>query len=117
MTFVSTCLGGLLALRVRDRLHLLLGFSSGAILGVVFFDILPEVVARAAAYQLDLATALLFTAAGFLAFFALERVTKSVLAALRTSPSPPRVALFDTRDILGKTSKNFVRVCVSSSPR
>ena len=76
MTFVSTCLGGLLALRVRDRLHLLLGFSSGAILGVVLFDILPEVVDRAAAYQLDLATALLFTAAGFLAFFALERVTK-----------------------------------------
>ena len=76
MTFVSTCLGGLLALRVRDRLHLLLGFSAGAILGVVLFDILPEVVDRADEQQIDLATVLLFTAAGFLAFFALERVTK-----------------------------------------
>ena len=52
------------------------GFSSGAILGVVLFDILPEVADRADEQQIDLATALLFTAGGFLAFFALERVTK-----------------------------------------
>ena len=76
MAFLSTCLGGLLALRIRDRLHLLLGFSSGAVLGVVFFDILPEVADRADEQQIDLANVLLFTAAGFLAFFALERVTK-----------------------------------------
>jgi len=76
MTFFSTSLGGLLALRARDRLHLLLGFSSGAILGVVLFDILPEVADRTDEQQIDLATALLFTAGGFLAFFALERVTK-----------------------------------------
>lgn len=76
MTFLSTSLGGLLALRVRDRLHLLLGFSSGAILGVVLFDLLPEVAERAYEQQIDLATVLLFSAAGFLAFFALERVTR-----------------------------------------
>jgi ZIP family zinc transporter len=76
MAFLSTSLGGLLALRVRDRLHLLLGFSSGAILGIVFFDILPEVADRAGEQRVDLATVLLFTAAGFFAFFALERVTK-----------------------------------------
>jgi ZIP family zinc transporter len=57
-------------------LHLLLGFSSGAILGVVLFDILPEVVERADEQRIDLATVLLFTAAGFFAFFALERITK-----------------------------------------
>ena len=76
LTFLSTCFGGLLALHVRDRLHLLLGFSSGAILGVVFFDILPEVADRADEQQIDLATVLLFTAVGFFAFFALERITK-----------------------------------------
>ena len=76
MTFLSTSLGGLLALRFRDRLHLLLGFSSGAILGVVFFELLPEIADQAGEQQLDLPTVLLFTAGGFLAFFALERVTK-----------------------------------------
>ncbi len=34
---------GLAAIRFRDRLHLLLAFSAGAVLGVVFFDVLPEV--------------------------------------------------------------------------
>ena len=42
-TFVSTSVGGLFALRFRDRLHLILSFSSGVLLGVVSFDILPEI--------------------------------------------------------------------------
>lgn len=41
-TFISTLLGGLFALRLKDRLHLILGFSAGAIIGVAFFDLLPE---------------------------------------------------------------------------
>lgn len=76
MAFLSTCLGGLFALRVRGRLHLLLGFSSGAMLGVVLFDILPEVAEQAGKQQIDFATILLFTAAGYMIFFALERITK-----------------------------------------
>src|SRR5258708_10535093 len=43
-TFVSTLVGGLLALRLRDRLHLILGFSAGAVIGVAFFDLLPEAI-------------------------------------------------------------------------
>jgi zinc transporter ZupT len=34
-TLISTGLGGIGAVRFRDRLHLLLGFSAGAMLGVV----------------------------------------------------------------------------------
>lgn len=41
-TFVSTLLGGFTALRHKDNLHRLLGYTSGVILGVVAFDILPE---------------------------------------------------------------------------
>ena len=41
-TFVATLLGGLFALRFRDRLHLILGFSAGAVVGVALFDLLPE---------------------------------------------------------------------------
>lgn len=43
MTFISTGLGGLFALRHRDRLHLILGFTAGVILSVVAFDLLPEI--------------------------------------------------------------------------
>ncbi len=43
-TLVSTGLGGLAAIRLRDRLHFLLGFSAGVVLAVGFFDILSEVL-------------------------------------------------------------------------
>ena len=33
-TFIATLLGGLFALYQQDRLHLILGFSAGALIGV-----------------------------------------------------------------------------------
>jgi ZIP family zinc transporter len=42
-TVVSTTIGGLVALRARDRMHLVLGASAGVLLGLVAFDLLPEV--------------------------------------------------------------------------
>src|ERR1700720_4579200 len=70
VTLISTGLGGIAALRFRDRLHLLLGFSSGAVIGVALFDILPEVFALK-----DGAAYIPFAGFGFMAFFALERYT------------------------------------------
>ena len=70
LTLISTGLGGIAAIRLRDRLHLLLGFSSGAVLGVALFDILPEV------FALDGGSSYMpVVALGFLAFFGLERYT------------------------------------------
>ena len=40
--FTATMLGGLFAISLRDRLHLVLGFSAGAVIGVAFFDLMPE---------------------------------------------------------------------------
>lgn len=40
--FVATMIGGGFALALRDRLHLVLGFSAGAVIGLAFFDLLPE---------------------------------------------------------------------------
>jgi ZIP family zinc transporter len=42
-TVASTLLGGLVALRYRDRMHLILGFTGGVLLGLVALDLLPEV--------------------------------------------------------------------------
>jgi zinc transporter ZupT len=64
----STAIGGIAAFRFRDNLHLLLGFSSGAVIAVALFDMLPEVVAiDGGASHIPLA------ALGFLVFFGLER--------------------------------------------
>jgi len=42
--FIATFIGGLIALRFKDKLHLILGFSAGAIIAVAFFEILPEAI-------------------------------------------------------------------------
>jgi ZIP family zinc transporter len=40
--FLSVIFGGLFALKFKDKLHLILGFSAGSVIGVAFFDLLPE---------------------------------------------------------------------------
>ena len=42
-TVLATFSGGMLALRAKDRFHLVLGLSAGLLLGLVGFDLLPEV--------------------------------------------------------------------------
>jgi zinc transporter ZupT len=71
LTFGSTLLGGMAGICLRDRLHVLLGFSSGAVIAVVLFDILPEIFD----FSGGGAPVMPMVAVGFLAFFGLERVT------------------------------------------
>ena len=44
-TALVTMTGGVLALRLKKHLPLALGFSAGAVIGVAFFDLLPEAFA------------------------------------------------------------------------
>lgn len=74
-TFFSTGLGGLFALRHRDRLHLIMGFTAGVLLGLVAFDLLPEIFARAHELSLDTTAPMLGLVAGFLAFHIAEKLT------------------------------------------
>ena len=71
--FASTMAGGLLALTLRDKLHLILGFSAGAVIGVAFFDLLPEAIGIGAQHH-GPAQILGFTAAGFLSYLVLDRI-------------------------------------------
>jgi ZIP family zinc transporter len=71
--FAATMLGGTFALIRRDRLHLILGFSAGAVLGVALFDLLPEAF-DLAAKRYATATVTLFVATGFFSFMFLNRV-------------------------------------------
>src|ERR1700692_4152544 len=72
-TFLSTLLGGLLALKLRDKLHLILGFSAGAVIGVAFFDLLPEAINFGEKFRSPSAI-LSCTAIGFLSYLVIERI-------------------------------------------
>jgi ZIP family zinc transporter len=77
VTFFSTAAGGLFALRHQDRLHLILGFAAGVMLGVVAFDLLPEIAEQSSHVGGDLnsamARAMVAMIAGFLFLHVLER--------------------------------------------
>jgi ZIP family zinc transporter len=71
--FCSTMLGGLFALRLKDNLHLILGFSAGAVIGVAFFDLMPEAVELITeTHEPALATSII--ALGFGLYLALDRL-------------------------------------------
>ena len=71
-TLISTLLGGMFALRFRDKLHLILGFSAGAIIGVAFFDLLPEAIELGSKnYDISFITSI--TALGFIVYTILDR--------------------------------------------
>ena len=69
----ATLAGGALALRLRDRLHLILGFSAGAVLAAAFFDLLPEAL-RVAGPAADPSNGIALAALGFFAYTILDRL-------------------------------------------
>ncbi|MEK7107308.1 MAG: ZIP family metal transporter [Patescibacteria group bacterium] len=71
--FFTTFLGGLFALRFSDRLHLILGFSAGSVIGVAFFGLLPESIELAGG-SFGVATITSAVALGFVAYLFLDRV-------------------------------------------
>jgi zinc transporter ZupT len=72
-TFFSTFAGGLFALRFRDRLHFILSFTAGVLIGVVSFDILPEIFTLAGEQGIEATGAMIALVVGFLFFHSLEK--------------------------------------------
>jgi len=72
-TVVSTLLGGLTALRHRDHLHRLLGLTAGVVMGVVAFDLLPEIFRSLSHTQVTDREAMLVLVIGFLLFHIVEK--------------------------------------------
>lgn len=79
LTGAATIFGGALALRFRSALNLFLGFSSGAVIGVALFDLLPEALDLGAPNFQPL-TITTCVAAGLAAYLALDRLTVIVSA-------------------------------------
>jgi len=70
-TFLSTFLGGIVALRTSTHVGMVIALGAGVRVGAAFFDLGPE-----AAKEMDsVENAMAFAAIGFLIFYLLERIT------------------------------------------
>jgi zinc transporter ZupT len=73
LAFCATLAGGLTALRHKDNLHRLLGYTAGVILGVVAFDLLPEIFASLQRQHSSGTGPMIALVVGFLAFHIIEK--------------------------------------------
>ena len=96
----ATLAGGALALRLRDRLHLILGFSAGAVLAAAFFDLLPEAL-RVAGPAADPSNGIALAALGFFAYTILDRLIlrMAVCELIRDRETPPPVVINEALEL------------------
>ena len=70
-----TLAGGAFAVRYQKYLLYIMAFSSGLLIGVVFLDLIPEIVEIADLENLEIRTLMVMLIAGFVAIFLLEKMT------------------------------------------
>jgi len=70
--FLSALLGGVVAMQARRHVGLIIAAGAGIRIGAAFFDLIPEAVELVGA---SVDQVMLLTAAGFLGFYAIEKVT------------------------------------------
>lgn len=73
IAFVSTLIGGLVALRHKDSLHTFLGYTAGVLLGVVAFDLIPEIFESLHTTNQVPTGAMIALVAGFMIFHMIEK--------------------------------------------
>ncbi len=73
LTFISTALGGLFSIKQKDNLHRIMGFTAGVLLGVVFFDIFPEIINLIKENNFSSNGVMIALVLGFLVFHILEK--------------------------------------------
>jgi len=72
-TFVSTFLGGIFAIKFKDKIHYIMAFAAGVLLGVVSFDIFPEIIEQIKIYNFNSVGVMVALVVGFLLFHILEK--------------------------------------------
>jgi len=72
-TCIATLLGGTAAFRLRTRTHLALAVTSGVLLGVVCFDLIPELFAVAYRQHVDAREGMAALVLGFLLLYSVGR--------------------------------------------
>jgi zinc transporter ZupT len=74
-TTISTFLGGVVAFRNKHQIHAILGFTAGVLLGVVAFDVFPEMFTLIQAHHMPPVAPMVAFVVGFLAFHIVEKLT------------------------------------------
>lgn len=72
-TFLSTLAGGLIGIKNRDRMHRFLGYTAGVLLGVIAFDLLPEIFELLRDLDQAPTGAMIALVCGFLGFHIVEK--------------------------------------------
>ncbi len=71
---LAAFIGGAIALRFKDKLHIILGLSAGAVIGAALFDLIPEAIELGESISVHAEHLTALTAVGFLAYLILDRV-------------------------------------------
>lgn len=71
---LGALVGGLIALKSRQHIHQALGFTAGIVLGLVAFDLLPEIFNTVNSTNWDTAWPMIALVTGFLLFHVIERL-------------------------------------------
>ena len=72
IAMLSTLTGGVVAMRARRHLHLVMAFGGGVLVGAVYFDLLPEALQVAAATGWGTRAVLAVAGIGMTAFYLLD---------------------------------------------
>lgn len=73
-TFFSTSFGGLFAVKHKNRLHMVMGFTAGVLIGVVSFDIFPEIIDLIKENNFNPIGAMIALVVGFMLFHIMEKL-------------------------------------------
>jgi zinc and cadmium transporter len=71
--FIFTLIGGFLAFRFKNRMNLILGLTAGIILGVVSFDVFPEIIGMTNKLGVDPLKPMIALVVGFILFHIAEK--------------------------------------------
>jgi ZIP family zinc transporter len=72
-TFLSTMAGGLIGLKNKDRMHRFLAYAAGVLIGVVAFELLPEIFEALDKSGATPTKAMIALVCGFLGFHIIEK--------------------------------------------
>lgn len=101
---VATFAGGLLALRLRHRIGLVLGLTAGIVVGVALFDLVPEAL-ELAADRWSVRALMAFTALGLAGYMLLDRllakIPRAAAVSWRGDLGPAMLCLHSLMDGLG----------------
>ncbi|WP_294200257.1 ZIP family metal transporter [uncultured Sphingomonas sp.] len=101
---VATLAGGLLALRLRRRIGLVLGLTAGIVVGVALFDLVPEAL-ELAADRWSVRALMAFTALGLAGYMLLDRllakIPRAAAVSWRGDLGPAMLCLHSLMDGLG----------------